>query len=357
MRWSGCSTRQPGRQGSDRRNAHASPGTDLAARRLPGETTLAEVLADAGYATRALLGKWHAGHAARRFHPLEHGFTGFLGFYNGGLDSFTQDVAGQPDWHRDLEPLDVRGRYTTDLITDEAVRVIQDAAAGAAPFLLSVNYNAPHTPLAAPAHCAQRTASLPDPERALYAAVVSCFDDGVGRVLDALDAAGLRDDTLVWFLSDNGGHALYGASNAPLRGGKLQVYEGGIRVPSIVRWPAAGIASGRTVAATVAYLDVLPTLARAAEVSERLPAALDGHDVLELFDLARDPNETVNLAAANPDLVTELLTRTRELRCSRRASGSRRCRHRRAGRHRSSGGSATTEAARHALTILTPTAA
>ena len=338
----------------------------------PGEITLPELLAGAGYATRVLLGKWHAGHGSRVYHPLENGFTGFFGFYNGGIDYFTQDIAGQPDWHRDFEPTDVRGRYTTDLITDEAVRVIAEAAATGRPFFLSVDYNAPHTPLGAPEACRSRTRSIEDPSRALYAAVVSCLDDGVARVIAALDDAGLRDDTLVWFLSDNGGHEAFGARNDPLRGGKLEVYEGGIRVPSIVRWPAGGLAGGATVAAPIAYVDMMPTLARLAGVTEPLPAALDGGDVLdvlrggagdperelfsfvgpnlvtgpegpdstalmrgrwklvrtgpnllvrpdapgvlELFDLESDPGEARDLAAIHPDVVAQLLARTRELR-------------------------------------------
>lgn len=337
----------------------------------PEEITLPEVLADAGYATRALVGKWHVGHASRRYHPLEQGFTGFFGFYNGGLDYFTQDVAGEPDWHRDLEPVDVRGSYVTDLVTDEAVRVIEDAAAGDAPFLLSVNYSAPHIPLAAPERCLDRVGHVEEGRR-LYAAVVSCLDDGIGRVLDALDRTGLRDNTLLWFLSDNGGHEIFGASNDPLRGQKLEVYEGGIRVPAVVRWPAGGLEGGRRLADPIAYVDLLPTIARLLDVSDRLPETLDGVDVLdvltgdapptereifafqgpnlvtgpdgpdgtallrgpwklvrvgpnlleqpaapgdiELFAIASDPNETTDVAAEHPEVVAALLARTRELR-------------------------------------------
>ena len=249
----------------------------------PEEVTLGEVLREAGYEMRMVLGKWHVGYASRSYHPLRQGFTGFFGAYNGALDYFTHDVAGQPDWHRDYDPMPLQNHYTTELITDEAVRVIHEASRNGARFLLSVNYNAPHTPLAATDACQARFADVPDPRRRLYAAVVSCLDDGIGQILTALDEAGLRDDTLVWFLSDNGALEVSGGSNDPLRGGKLEVYEGGIRVPAVVRWPAGGIAGGRTVDATIGYIDILPTLAHLAGASSSLPADLDGRDVSDLL--------------------------------------------------------------------------
>jgi len=337
----------------------------------PEEVTLAEALRDAGYTRRVMLGKWHVGYASRRYHPLEQGFTDFFGTYNGALDYFTHDVAGQPDWHRDYDPMPLQGRYTTELVTDEAIRVIREASRDGGPFLLSVNYNAPHTPLAATDACQARFADLPDPRRRLFAAVVSCLDDGIGRILTALDEAGLRDDTLVWFLSDNGALEVSGGSNDPLRGGKLEVYEGGIRVPAIVRWPAGGLAGGRTVDAPIGYVDVLPTLARLAGASSSLPAVVDGRDVsevlaeaspgadrdlfffqganlltgadgpeqaavlrwpwklvrvgtgldidasdagiYELFEIDRDPNETADVAAEHPEIVATLRTRMHEL--------------------------------------------
>jgi len=338
----------------------------------PEETTLPEVLADAGYATRALIGKWHAGHASRRYHPLEQGFSSFYGFYNGAIDYFSHAIAGEVDWHRDYEPVDEGRTYSTDLITTEAIRVIHAAAAAGEPFLLSVNYNAPHLPLAAPEACRERFTDISDETRQLFAAVVGCMDDAIGRVLAAIDDASIRDNTLVWFLSDNGGHLPFGGRNTPLRGQKLEVYEGGIRVPAVVRWPAGGLEGGRRNDAPIAYVDILPTLARLLGVEHRLPAVLDGIDVLdvlggqgtarerelfsyqgpnlftgqegpegtallrgpwklvrigpnilehpktpgriELFAIDTDPRETTNLAAEHPELVDEMLARIADLR-------------------------------------------
>lgn len=244
----------------------------------PEEVTIAEELARAGYVHRGLVGKWHLGHASRRFHPLRQGFTEFFGHYNGSIDYFSHECRGEPDWHRGFEPVSGPRTYSTDAITEEAVRFVEDHAAQA-PFFLMVSYNAPHAPLQARPKDLARYADVTDPPRRVYAAMVTRMDDGIGRILAALDEVGAARDTLVWFLSDNGGDPRQGASNAPLRAGKSGIYEGGVRVPSAVRWPAGGIADGRSVASMVGYLDVLPTVLAAAGAS---PAdrPLDGIDVL-----------------------------------------------------------------------------
>jgi arylsulfatase B len=218
-------------------------------------------------------------------HPLQQGFTEFYGHYNGQIDYFTHVAKGEVDWHRDFESLDEPG-YTTHLLTEEAVRFIERATPDhrpRRPFLLFLSYNAPHSPLQAPDDCILRTSHLPDPRRARFAAVVSCLDEGIGRVLSALDDAGVADDTIVWFLSDNGGYEGNGASNDPLRGEKGIVYEGGVRVPAIVRWPRGGLDGGRTSDVLMGYIDVAPTLRRM--IGARRPSfrRFDGIDVLDIL--------------------------------------------------------------------------
>ena len=249
----------------------------------PEEETLAELLAWEGYARRALIGKWHVGHGRRDLHPLRQGFTEFYGHYNGAIDYFTHARQGEVDWHRDFEPLDEPG-YTTDLLTREAVDFIHANAPGhraGRPFFVLLSYNAPHGPLRAPEHCTPRTRDPSGPERALFAAVVSCLDEGIGRVLSALEDTGVTDDTIVWFLSDNGGVEQEGASNDPLRAGKASLYEGGVRVPAIVRWPRGGLDGGRTSDALVGYIDVVPTLRRMVTARRPIFRPFDGIDAFD----------------------------------------------------------------------------
>jgi len=253
----------------------------------PEEETLAEQLAWEGYARRAFMGKWHVGHGRRDLHPLRQGFTEFYGHYNGEIDYFTHvhDNGGEVDWHRNFTPLDEAG-YSTHLLTDEAVRFIErrsDRRRPEAPFLLVLSYNAPHSPIQAPADCNVPIQGSVSAQRRKFAAVVHCLDRGIGRVLAALDNAGLAEDTIVWFLSDNGGARNFGASNAPLRSGKFSLYEGGVRTPSIVRWPGGGLAGGRTSDAQTGYIDVLPTLRRMVRAHRPPQRPFDGIDVTDVL--------------------------------------------------------------------------
>lgn len=342
----------------------------------PEETTLAELFGGLGYEHRALIGKWHLGCASRDLHPLRQGFTRFQGHYTGYIDYFDHTREGERDWHRDFEPFEEQG-YSTDLIADAAVRFVREHAS-AGPFLLCVAFNAPHFPPQAPAAYVERFGGVADERRRVYAAMVSCMDDGVGRIRAALDEAGVGDDTILWFLSDNGGAPAWGASNAPLRGEKSTVFDGGIRVPSAVRWPRGGLTGGRTVEELVAYVDVLPTLLAAAGTDASPPRPLDGVDVLDvlrgraseperdlfayaslrtgqaatggeglavttrdwklvrfgprfdrdpdgersalaLFRIREDPGETANVADEHPAVVQELLGRLRAFRALRPA--------------------------------------
>jgi len=249
------------------------------------EVTLPQVLGRAGYRHRALFGKWHLGHLRWQWHPLERGFTHFHGFLNGAVDYFTQVREGERDWHLDRAPLVEEG-YATDLIADAACRFIREHASEG-PLLVTVAFGAPHPPFQAPEAYLEQYDDLPQEDgqpglRQVRAAMITCMDAGIGRILGALDSAGIAQDTLVWFLSDNGATAFDNESCAPLRGGKHDLFEGGIRVPSCVRWPR-GLSRGRSVETPTAIQDVLPTLMRISGIAGSGGPPLDGSDLLDVL--------------------------------------------------------------------------
>ena len=253
------------------------------------EETLGEMLARAGYRHRGIAGKWHIGHAFRRFHPLNQGFTSFVGHFNGNIDYFTHRREGELDWHRGFTSNRDEG-YSTDLIAEESVRFI-DRHAGDGPFFLYVPFNAPHTPLQVPEKWLEPFSAVENERRRIYMAMVASMDHAIGRILEALRRNDLKDDTLVWFASDNGGQAL--ADNSPLRAGKGTVYEGGIRVAATLRWPAGLPGNGRSVTGLVSYLDVYPTLRRVAGLgSAGGPGEpLDGEDMFDLILGREEPRK------------------------------------------------------------------
>ncbi|HEX5480122.1 MAG TPA: sulfatase-like hydrolase/transferase [Dehalococcoidia bacterium] len=242
------------------------------------EITLADCLRNAGYAT-GLIGKWHNGALDRRYHPNARGFDEFAGFC-GGWSPYV-------DYHLDVNGA-VRksdGTYITDVFTKEAVAFIRRHARE--PFLLMLTYSAPHFPFESPE---DDLAVFRD--RGAFTTVVSqiygmirCMDRGVGRVLDQLDRDHIAENTIVLFTSDNGpqfsgaGDMSSHRYNCGFAGAKLSVYEGGIRVPAVVRWPAR-LAGGRQVHEMVHFADWLPTLLSAAGVAPPEGVALDGIDVL-----------------------------------------------------------------------------
>ncbi len=253
----------------------------------PEERTLPELLGQAGYRHRGAFGKWHLGHLAPQWHPLAQGFTQFEGLYNGAADYWTRIRDGEPDWHVDYTPTERRG-YTTDLIADAAARFIREHSA-AGPFFCYVPFTAPHDPLQAPEAYLKRYAELDDApsdgrpsDLQALAAMITCMDDGIGRILQALDDTGAARNTLVWFLSDNGGLKRLRGVNRPLRDGKLTVYEGGVRVPSVVRWPGV-VDGGRRIDEPMINLDVLPTLLRAAGAEKPTGRPIDGVDALDVL--------------------------------------------------------------------------
>ena len=251
----------------------------------PRERTLPEALAEVGYAHRGAFGKWHLGHLAAQWHPLSQGFTYYKGCYNGAADYFTRQRDGQVDWHENWGELNEEG-YTTDLIADSAAGYIRKHAKEG-PFLCYVAFTAPHDPLQAPEKYLAQYGELdptpndgqPSPKQRL-AAMTTCMDDGIGRILKSIEEAGVAKDTLVWFMSDNGGVNAIRGTNTPLRAGKLTVYEGGVRVPSVAWWPGV-IEGGKKVSTPVMFVDVMPTVLRLCGAAEGKD--LDGRDVSGLL--------------------------------------------------------------------------
>lgn len=233
----------------------------------PGEQTLPERLRKGGYGASMIVGKWHLGHAYARFHPLRQGFDRFLGNYLGQVDYYTHIAARQRDWHEGMtsRPRD-DGKYHTDLVGAAAVEFVRRHADDPKPFLLYVPFLAPHEPKQAPADLIRSYSERGVPEpRATYLAKVTAMDGAIGSILEALDRARIAESTVVWFMSDNGGRLLDGASNAPLRGGKGIPWDGAIRVPSAIRYPAGDLPVGTVNEALITAVDVLPTLAGIAE--------------------------------------------------------------------------------------------
>lgn len=241
------------------------------------ESMLPDVLADEGYVS-ALVGKWHLGDGPE-YHPLQRGFDEFFGFLGGGHDYFE---SADRDAGEYLIPLEANGEeipvegYLTDQLTAAALDFVRRNASR--PFFLYLAYNAPHGPLQAPHEYLDRVDSIADTRRRTYAAMVTALDDGVGQLVSLLGDLGLTNDTLVFFLSDNGGPTPANASdNTPLRATKGTVYEGGVRVPFVVSWPGQ-LAAGETYDLPVIALDIFPTLVAVA--GGEPPEGLDGVDLL-----------------------------------------------------------------------------
>ena len=191
---------------------------------------------------------------------LARGFTHFEGHYNGAIDYFTHERNGEHDWHINYEPTRKEG-YATDLIADAASDFIRQSAKEDAPYFCYVPFNAPHSPFQAKQEGLDRfgiTSEKPSTEEWLKAMVWS-LDEGVGKILQAIEASGEAENTQVWFMSDNGGVRGVPEHNAPLHGSKLTTFEGGVRVVACVRWPAAWNGK-RKVESTMGYIDIFPTL-------------------------------------------------------------------------------------------------
>ena len=257
----------------------------------PKHPTVASLLRDAGYAT-ALFGKWHLGYPPH-FSPLKSGYETFFGALSGGIDYFTHaDPAGRHDLHQsvsgDIEPVhsDV---YFTDLISEQAVQFVAQQSA-AKPFCMNLHYTAPHWPWETREDRAESQRLVAEQRKifhvdggslATYRKMVLQMDEGIGLVLAALDKAGLADNTLVVFTSDNGGERF--SDVWPFVGGKMDLMEGGIRVPLLARWPAR-IAPGQLNTTPAITMDWSATMLDAAGVPAQTDYPLDGHSLLPLFE-------------------------------------------------------------------------
>jgi arylsulfatase A-like enzyme len=335
------------------------------------EVTIADILKGAGYATGAI-GKWHLG-AHPVLHPNRRGFAEFFGFLGGGHDYFSSDRDldeysaeilrdGVPDWLKVADP-EILSEWQTPVLRNstavkfsgylttefgrEAVSFVERHRSG--PFFLYLSFNAPHTPLQAPSKYVERFSAIANEQRRLCAAMVAAMDDAVGELLDALDRHRLAENTLVFFLSDNGGSVAYNASwNTPFRGTKGDLFEGGIHIPFAFRWPVK-LPAGVVYELPVISLDILPTAIAAARVDLPAGLSLDGVDLLPhltgadkgapherlfwrwrarglfavregqykavgdagsgamLYDLARDPGERHDVARVRPDVLDRLM--------------------------------------------------
>jgi arylsulfatase A-like enzyme len=365
----------------------------IRAQGLPAsEITLAELLQARGYRTAAF-GKWHLGYD-RRFSPLERGFEEHYGFYEafslyapldaeGIVNTRIDDFSDRHMWSKGRTGAAAivhndRVVEEDDYLTFRFAELASDYIRSNAeePFFLYLPFSAPHTPLQAPTEYHDRFLEIDDPIKRTYAAMIAALDDAVGSVLDAVDDAGIADETIVIFTSDNGGTSYLGVTdNAPLAGGKFTPFQGGVAVPLMMRYPAR-IPAGAVYSEPVSLLDVFATVDAATRRPERTiedaeggtdeqavggRLALDGVDLVpfvlgerdgaphealfwrsgynkaarsgdwklivtedgspaieegevrrELYNLARDPTERINVAAHHPDVVDELLARMAE---------------------------------------------
>ena len=255
----------------------------------PHAVLLPQMLKRAGYHT-AIVGKWHLGLASPN-KPNERGFDHFHGFLGDMMDDYYKHRRHGHNYMRlNEKEIDPQG-HATDLFTQWAVDYLRERSAKKQPFFLYLAYNAPHTPIQPPAEWVERVKrrekGISD-KRARLVALIEHLDDGIGKVVEALKEAGLSDNTLVIFTSDNGGQLSVGANNGPLRAGKQDMYEGGIREPMCAVWPGrieAGSRSNR-VALT---MDLFPTICEAAGAD--FAHEIDGRSILPTLLGRSQPEE------------------------------------------------------------------
>ena len=231
----------------------------------------------AGYDT-AMIGKWHLGHTIEQHTPNARGFDHFYGHLNTNLHYFDHKFAGGHDFQENGKSVRHEGEYATDVHGDQSVRYLTEIRNKSKPFFLYIPLIAPHSPMNAKQEDLNkypRRLDLPTSPKKTYAAMVDSMDQAIGRILDTLDEQGIADNTIVLFFSDNGGFVPFGADNTPLRGGKTETFEGGIRVPAVIRWPEV-LPANSVNDAVISVLDLLPTLTSAANVAAGNSKELDG---------------------------------------------------------------------------------
>lgn len=310
----------------------------------PSHPTLPSLLRKAGYGT-TLLGKWHLG-LPPKYGPLQSGYDHFYGFRGGAVDYFTHS---NDLWDEDVK-LEQVG-YLTDLLGSHAVNVIDGYAKAGKPFLLSLHFNAPHWPWEGPGDEAEsrrlighRLNDFDGGSQKTYQRMIEDLDLQVGRVLEALHANGIAENTIVIFTSDNGGERF--ADTWPFTGRKTELLEGGLRIPAVISWPAR-IAMGQTTSQVAISMDWLPTLLAAAGTGPDFAYPSDGMNLLPfitegappvprklfwrykanaqhaardgdmkylkilgntfLFNVVEDPMERANLKARKPDVYSHMI--------------------------------------------------
>jgi arylsulfatase A-like enzyme len=261
----------------------------------PNHPTLPSMLKKAGYGT-TLVGKWHLG-LLPKFGPLQSGYDHFYGFRGGAVDYYTHAFQNKDDlWDDDVQVHQMG--YLTDMLGSRAVDVVNGYAKSGRPFLMSLHFNAPHWPWEAPGDQAESnrlgSANLRDFDggtQKTYQRMIQEMDLQIGRVLEALNSAGLAENTIVVFTSDNGGERF--ADTWPFTGWKTELLEGGLRIPAIVSWPAR-IPQGRTADQVAITMDWMPTLLAASGVTLDPAFPTDGINLL--------PTLTMNAASVERKL-------------------------------------------------------
>lgn len=334
------------------------------------ETTIAEYLKTADYAT-AIIGKWHLGLKYKNSSPIDYGFDKFYGFKGGAIDYYYHAYAMQSlDWYVDNILTKEQG-YSTDLLTKHALDFINLSKNKSNPFFIYLPYNAPHygktdadsitdgytiavsearasgptviNSLQAPKSYVEKFSHIQNKYRRVYAAMLSNLDDNIGKLLNKLEKDGLLNNTMIWFMSDNGGYSetqQKHANNGLLRGEKAGLYDGGIRVPAMVLWKGR-IKSNQVISTPVCNIDLLPTICSILKIKKPLTSpVVDGKDIsslifknkstprdiywrynkqsairsgkwklvngIELYDLEKDISEKLNLASTYPEIVKTL---------------------------------------------------
>ena len=314
------------------------------------EQLMNQAFKEAGYMTMTA-GKWHLGMTHARDLPINRGFDHTYGSLRAGPDYWTHGRGEQKDWARDGKTVFESG-YMTDLFGNEISRLIRERDP-AKPFFSYVAFTAPHTPLQAPQEYVDKYAHIEDENRRIYCAMVEVLDVAIGNILKAIDDEGIRDNTLVLFFSDNGPTPTGDAGG--FRGQKGRLYEGGTRMPAIFRWPGKIPAGVKSEQPMVVY-DLFPTLVEALDIPTNLNTPFDGEslwdvlqtggvreretdmiigngtaysvhsgdyklvhsninkntpnappELVELFKIYDDPNETNNVADSHPDVVARIM--------------------------------------------------
>ena len=306
-----------------------------------------EYFQDIGYET-LMVGKWHLGLSNTDHWPIARGFDYHYGFLAGWTDFYSHVYAGGVDWQRNGVTVREEG-HATDLMTDDAVRLINERDSGA-PFFLYLSYNAPHSPLLHPPAETGLVNEEGADDRSVYSEMVTHMDQGIAEVVDAMDSTGLLENTIIVFSSDNGGSTRAGANNDPFRGQKGSTLEGGVRVPGAI-WAPGLIDGGKLLEQPIVMTDWLPTLLDAVgsdpsmvenlegqsmwaaiaedQVIDHAPFVLGANsnraaydwpwklvqinaepgsaDNIELYNIVEDPTEQNNLLEQEPERVSALV--------------------------------------------------